>query len=75
MRIEQLEGKELYRTRPLYQSIFRDTELFTDFFYRKAEKDGKAIVCMDGEEIVSEVFLLPKSLSRNYLHPESFRPS
>ena len=53
MRIEQLEGKELYRTRPLYQSIFRDTELFTDFFYRKAEKDGKAIVCMDGEEIVS----------------------
>ena len=22
MRIEQLEGKELYRTRPLYQSIF-----------------------------------------------------
>ena len=51
MRIEQLEGKELYRTRPLYQSIFRDTELFTDFFYRKAEKDGKAIVCMDGEEI------------------------
>ena len=47
MRIEQLEGKELYRTRPLYQSIFRDTELFTDFFYRKAEKDGKAIVCMD----------------------------
>lgn len=65
MRIEQLEGKELYRTRPLYQSIFHDTELFTDFFYRKAEKDGKAIVCMDGEEIVSEVFLFPRLLSCN----------
>ena len=56
MRIEQLEGKELYRTRPLYQSIFRDTELFTDFFYRKAEKDGKAIVCMDGKKLCLKFF-------------------
>lgn len=56
MRIEQLEGKELYRTRPLYQSIFHDTELFTDFFYRKADRTEKQSCAWMGKKLCLKFF-------------------
>lgn len=64
MRIECLEGNELRKTRTLYETVFRDSKEYTDYFYNKVERDGKAFVAInDDDEIVAEVFLLPKLLS------------
>lgn len=64
MRIERLEGGELEKTRPLYEMVFRDTKEYTDYFYQKIQGEGKAFAAVSDEnEIVAELFLVPKLLS------------
>lgn len=64
MRIERLEGSELVKTRPLYEMVFRDTKEYTDYFYQKIQGEVKAFAAVSDEnEIVAELFLIPKLLS------------
>ena len=63
MTIEVLKGKELEKTRLLYEEVFHDSREYTDYFYEKIQKQGTAFVVEEDKRIVSELFLIPKLLS------------
>lgn len=62
MKIEILKGKEIQKTRALYEEVFQDSKAYTDYFYEKVQKDGICFVAEQNDEIISELFLLPKRL-------------
>lgn len=64
MRIESLEGREIEKTRALYEMVFQDSKKYTDYFYEKIQREGKAFAAVNDEnEIAAELFLIPKLLS------------
>lgn len=63
MTIECLKGEDIRKTQSLYERIFQDPAVYTEYFYNKAVKTGTAFVCIDGDCIAAEVFLIPKLLS------------
>lgn len=62
MVFECLRGNEILKTKSLYDHIFADPEQYTRFFFEKAVREGTALVYTCGEQVVSEVFLFPKTL-------------
>ncbi|MDY5576746.1 MAG: GNAT family N-acetyltransferase [Lachnospiraceae bacterium] len=63
MVVKYLRGKEIRKTRKLYEDVFQDSKEYTDYFYHHAEQNMVAIAAMEDEEIIGELFLVPKLLS------------
>ena len=42
MKIEVLKGKEIGKTRALYEEVFQDSREYTDYFYEKVQREGTA---------------------------------
>lgn len=72
MRIACLRGEEIRKTQNLYERIFQDPAVYTEYFYGKAVKTGTAFVCIDGDCVVAELFLIPKLLSSDGRKIEAF---
>ncbi len=62
MRIDILQGKDIHKTRPLYEKVFQDSREYTDFFYEKAEEECVAVAAMAEEKVIGEIFLVPKTI-------------
>lgn len=62
MKIEILKGREIKKTRALYEEVFQDSKEYTDYFYEKAQKEGTAFAVEKDGEVAAEMFLLPKIL-------------
>lgn len=62
MKVEILKGKEIQKTRALYEEVFQDSKEYTDYFYEKVQRNGVCFAAEDNNEIISELFLIPKHL-------------
>lgn len=65
MKIEVLKGKEIGKTRALYEEVFQDSREYTDYFYEKVQREGTAFAAEENNEVISELFLIPKHLICN----------
>lgn len=64
MRIIYYRGEEIIKTRALYEKIFQDGELFTDYFFHKAEREATAIVLKNQDDVsMAQLYVLPKLLN------------
>lgn len=62
MKIEILKGKEIQKTRALYEEVFQDSREYTEYFYKKVQKDGICFAMEENNKIISELFLIPKRM-------------
>jgi len=62
VKLEILKGREIGKTRALYEEVFQDSREYTDYFYEKVQREGIAFAAEKDGEVVSEMFLLPKIL-------------
>lgn len=62
MKIKILKGKEIQKTRALYEEVFQDSREYTDYFYEKIQMDGICFAMEKNNEIISELFLIPKRM-------------
>lgn len=65
MKVEVLKGKEIGKTRALYEEVFQDSREYTDYFYEKVQREGTAFAAEENNEVISELFLIPKHLICN----------
>lgn len=62
MEIRYFRGKEIHRTRKLYEEVFQDSREYTEFFFKKAERECTAVAAVEEEQVIGELFLVPKSI-------------
>ncbi len=62
MKIEILKGKEIQKTRALYEEVFQDSREYTEYFYKKVQKDGICFAMEENNKIISDLFLIPKRM-------------
>ncbi len=56
-----LKFNEKIISRKLYEEVFSDTEIFTDFYYQEYLKKNEIIGCFKEEELVSMMHIIPNS--------------
>ena len=63
IRIQELEGKECLRLRPLWEDVFReDSREFTDYYFEEKAEGNHGFVLKIGEEDASMLYLSPYTM-------------